>query len=302
MQMNAKSMLSALAMVGCGDDGGNRTDVLIIVPDSGRTDTLDTDGFVGDQGGDRDVSSGDDTSDMDVSATDQGGTDTNVNDSVEPTDEGQDLIEDAAPRCSLGKAACNSASANRMTCATASVLGRVTLSTDNGISGYNDTINEGVAGGPNKDDDNLDDDGCPGVPDAEDPLWCQSECDDDGPDHFFKVYLIQGDLFSFTVSNWRVVEHPDFMAIDFMLKVYKGDCQLDRNNLLSCVNAPISETQPANNNVQIKPLSEEEEGWYTIVLDSTGSDHAGTYDFEARLFQNSEYTGDWNLCCDYPLE
>lgn len=103
--MNVKSMLSvlafALAMVGCGEDGGNGTDVLIIVPDSGRADTLDTDGFVGDQGvdgsSDRDVSTGDNTVDPDVSIPDHGGTDTNVGDTVEPTDEGQDMIEDVAP-------------------------------------------------------------------------------------------------------------------------------------------------------------------------------------------------------------
>lgn len=128
--MNVKSMLSvlafALAMVGCGEDGGNGTDVLIIVPDSGRADTLDTDGFVGDQGvdgsSDRDVSTGDNTVDPDVSIPDHGGTDTNVGDTVEPTDEGQDMIEDVAPRCSLGKAACNSSSADRKTCQTASVF------------------------------------------------------------------------------------------------------------------------------------------------------------------------------------
>lgn len=304
--MNVKSKLSVLslvlAMAGCGDDVGNWNDVLIIVPDSGRTDALVTDGFSGDQGDDRDMSVGDDTVDLDVSIPDQGGADTNVNDTVEPTDEGQDMFEDATPRCSLGKAACNSLSADRKTCQTASVFGRTTLATDNAIGFTYNTFNMAHNDDPpnNENDDDLSTKGCP-VFGGGDDLWCQSECSDSGLDHHFQVYLIPGDLFTLTVND-SVVYNKLGENIDFMLKVYRGNqCPLDRTTLISCVD---NKHNGSGNTefIQIAPMTPEEAGWYTIVLDSDDDENAGTYTLSARLFQNSEYTGDWNLCCDYPLE
>lgn len=304
--MNVKSKLSVLslvlAMAGCGDDVGNWNDVLIIVPDSGRTDALVTDGFSGDQGDDRDMSVGDDTVDLDVSIPDQGGADTNVNDTVEPTDEGQDMFEDVAPRCSLGKAACNSSSADRKTCQTASVFGRTILTTDNAVAFTYNTFNMAHNDDP-PNNDNADDvstKGCPIFGDGDD-LWCKSECSDSGLDHFFQVYLIPGDLFTMTVNDYAVYKEFD-ENIDFMLKVYRGNqCPLDRTTLVSCIDNKHSGSANAES-LQIAPMTPEEEGWYTIVLDSDDEQNAGTYSLSARIFKNSEYTGDWSVCCDYPLE
>jgi len=302
------------SMVGCGGGIGVDGDVFIplpdmwlndgagdglaidvapdgqIQPDSVRTDLPDaTSGDEGDNTDEGPVDSGadhgqppDDVVDNDADKTDVAATDLNQPD---------------VPRCFLGQDEClPDSSTNRKTCPDAQILGRFTL-LNGGISWNSDTINENSGG--NEDDDDVSTKGCP-IFGGGDDLWCKSECDDDGLDHFFRVFLVAGDLFSFTVDDHLIYNHPDWgIHIDFMVKVYRGwTCPLERESLLQCVNQSDG-NRPTYNNVQIKPMSESEAGWYTIVIDSTGSDHAGTYSLSASLFQNSEYTGDWNLCCDF---
>jgi len=308
LKMNRAAMVVTAALVaamaGCGGGGEQPGDVLIIVPDYGQADVV-ADSVVTDEGSvDRDVSGQDlagDTSVTPDTATDEGAADEGGIDTAVTTDEGVDTMEDVGPRCSLGKAACNSLSADRKTCDTASVLGRTILATDNAVSFTTNTINEDTGG--NKNDDELNDDGCPWFPGDDAPLWCQSKCEDAGLDHFMRVYLIPGDYFSLSVSDYLVYDKYG-TNIDFMLKVYRGNaCPLDRDVLVSCIDDKGEGDGRTNIEVvQIKPLTEQEAGWYTIVLDSVNEEHAGTYTLEARLFQNSEYTGEWDLCCDYPLE
>ena len=104
-----------------------------------------------------------------------------------------------------------------------------------------------------------------------------------------------------TVNDYAVYKEFD-ENIDFMLKVYRGNqCPLDRTTLVSCIDNKHSGSANAES-LQIAPMTPEEEGWYTIVLDSDDEQNAGTYSLSARIFKNSEYTGDWSVCCDYPLE
>lgn len=298
------SVLSATVVVCAGCGGGNEVnnDVLIVIPDYGSVDTQTDVVSPEDQGNtERDAApqdTGADAVDPADALEDQGGTDTTVT-----TDDGMDMVEDVGPRCSLGSEACNSASADRKTCDTASVMGRITLATDNAINLTTNTLGVIQQDDPptNHNDDELDDDDCPWFPDEGDPLWCQPECADAGLDHFFRVYLVRGDYFSVSVSDYLVYQETG-TNIDFMLKVYRGNqCPLGREMLVSCIN---DKSSGSNNTevLQIKPLTEEEAGWYTIALDSVDEENAGTYTLQARLFQNSEYTGEWDLCCDYPLD
>lgn len=292
------------SMAGCGGGEEKPGDVLIIVPDYGQSDVVADSVAVDDEGSvDRDVAGQDLAGDghvvvdavSDEGASDEGGTDTTV-----ITDEGEDTIEDVGPQCWLGQDHCMPTSAeDKKTCQTAQIIGRVKALSDNGYFLLNpETINESTGGNGN--DDQLDDDDCPLFGDGDD-LWCKSVCDDDGRDHFYKVYLLPGDLFSLTINDKLILEHEDYgYHIDFMLKVYKGECPLDRQNLISCTNGADRSNVATYNNIQIKPLTAQEEGWYTIVVDSTGDDEAGTYTLEARLFQNGEYSGAWDLCCDFP--
>ncbi len=293
-------MVAGLASApGCGGET-TPDDVLIIVPDYGQADTgRDVAGAPDDGQVERDVMDTDVRLDSVEPADvfdDHGATDTNV-----APDESVDVAPDAGPRCSLGKEACNSATGDRMTCGTASTFGRITLSTENAVGFTFNTMNvtSEEQDPVNKDDDNLDGD-CPWIGGSDD-LWCQPECDDDGLDHFFRVYLIPGDLFSLSVTD-KLVYDQYGSNIDFMLKVYRGnDCILGTEKLVSCTNKKST----GSNNVevlQIKPMTVADAGWYTIVLDGNEAEDSGTYTLAARLFQNSEYTGDWSLCCDYPLE
>lgn len=290
-------VLTALFATACGTSIDDGTDVVIVVGDMIQSDLGRDVAVIGDNGQiDRDVVQdlavdvAQDTAD--TVASDVGGSDEG------PDDNGSDTAEVYVPQCWLGQDQCQPVdSTDRKTCENAQILGRTNLMYG-GIKWNSDTINESTGG--NKNDDNLDGD-CPWFPDENDPLWCQSECDDNGLDHFFRVYLVPGDLFSFTVTDLLIFKDPDWgIHIDFMLKVYRGyECPLDMEELLTCVNEK-DVNSPTYNNIQIKPMTAEEQGWYTIVLDSTDSEEAGTYTISASLFQNSEYTGEWSLCCDFP--
>lgn len=301
------------SMVGCGVGIEHDGDIFIPLPDMMMNDG-GQEGVAIDVPPDRqiqpdsieidvqDVTVGDDGQGHDQGTVDAGqdhgqSPDVVKTDLVEADVIATDSNEIDVPKCWLGQDECQPLeSTSRKTCLDAQILGRFNL-LYGGITWNSDTINE--ASGGNEDDDDLSTKGCP-IFGGGDDLWCKSECDDDGPDHFFRVFLVPGDLFSFTVDDHLIYNHPDWgIHIDFMLKVYKtATCPLERESLLHCVNESDG-NRPTYNNVQIKPMNESEAGWYTIVIDSTGSDHAGTYSMSASLFQNSEYTGDWSLCCDF---
>ena len=296
------SLVLAVFAAGCGDGNNAGVDIHIVLPDNGFSDKgITGDVSVIDDNGqvERDTTE----SDVDV-VTDAVSTDETVNtDNGEDTatvDAGNDVEDVYVPQCWLGQDQCQPLeTTDKKTCETAQIIGRVAFLGGKTYTRLSpDTINENTGG--NDDDDNISTSGCPFLGSGDD-LWCQSECSDDGKDHFYKVYLMAGDLFSLSITDRLVYEHEDYgYHIDFMLKVYKGDtCPLDREDLMTCVNASDG-NKPTVNNVQIKPMTAEEEGWYTIVVDSTDMDEAGTYTISANLFHNSEYEGDWSLCCDFP--
>ncbi len=300
---------AGLVVMGCGN-GGHSTDVMqdVFIPfaDSGNDvagvdlvgiDIAGADLVVHDNGGSDVIAQ--DIAGQDTQTADSTGTDLAVEDvAVEDT-----VQADTATPCWLGEMQCSGPAEQKdgKTCDKAKILTRVMLATDNGIKyGNPDTINELNGGTGNANDDDLSDQGCPLFGEGDD-LWCKDACADPGKDHFYQVYLLPGDYFSLNVSDYLIFQHPDYgYHIDFMLKVYKGQCPLNRDKLVSCTNAEDKSSVATTNNIQIKPLTEAEAGWYTIVVDSSDIEEAGTYTLTALLFSNSEYTGDWSLCCDFP--
>lgn len=121
----------------------------------------------------------------------------------------------------------------------------------------------------------------PGNEDAgNDDDLSSSYCRDAGPDQFFRVYLMTGELLNIRLTGAE--------EIDLNLKVYRGIAGDEAAALQECKDDEFRYYDPRIGgggyfDVELYPFTAPAEDWYTVVVDGTTSDDIGQYLLEMSL-------------------
>lgn len=267
----AMAALMAVTWPACGGSGGGRetADLPVAFPD----------GVAPDVGSQDPGGSGSDADSRDVSGDPGGGTDTGSGDPGSPTDPGAvdpgsdpgtpdpGPVDPGPPPCQLSEEQCfGPPIADGSTAGTPFSVSRQLLYLN------------GQRWNPNNEDAGNNDD------------LSSSYCRDGGPDQFFRVYLMAGELLSIQLVSPR--------ELDMNVKVYRGIQGDETDALMGCKDddGQISLDFGSGMNtydLETYPFVPAADDWYTVVVDGATQDDLAQYLLEMSLLNCS----DPDCCC-----